>query len=178
VDVSTGQPFLYIPGELQKSAEDGLLPIMDDFAAFLLATPPDQRHGPVFSPMMPTGRASYDQAGRMVSVIGELARVIVHTNPKTGRVKYASAHDIRRAFGTRWARSGFVSLQELQLMMRHADSKTTQAYYVEMDARELVESIRRRMRREGTVLGTVAGSEENQRSEQATQVLTSKQVTK
>ena len=42
---------------------------------------------------------------------------------------------------------------------RGRGSKATQAYHVEMDARELVENIRRRMKAEGTVLDTVDDSE-------------------
>ena len=68
--------------------------------------------------MMPCGVARYDQAGKMVSLIGELAGVKVYTHPKTGKVKFASAHDLRRSFGTRWSK--VVSASELQDMMCHA----------------------------------------------------------
>ncbi len=91
-----------VPAELEKGNRDRVLPITPDFAEFLLATPADQRRGPVFRPLMPSGnRANAKDAGRMIAMIGELARVVVHTNPKTGTVKYASAHDLRRSFGTR-----------------------------------------------------------------------------
>ncbi len=91
-----------VPAELEKGNRDRVLPITPDFAEFLLATPADQRRGPVFRPLMPSGnRANAKDAGRMIAMIGELARVVVHTNPKTGKVKYASAHDLRRSFGTR-----------------------------------------------------------------------------
>jgi integrase len=49
--------------------------------------------------------------------------------------KFASAHDLRRSFATRWAAR--VKPATLQLMMRHADIKTTLDYYVDQDADEV-----------------------------------------
>ena len=41
---------------------------------------------------------------KIVSKIGKAAGVKVYVNPKDPKnVKYASAHDFRRAFGVRWA---------------------------------------------------------------------------
>ncbi|MEI8372479.1 MAG: phage integrase SAM-like domain-containing protein [Planctomycetota bacterium] len=157
VDLSAEVPLLSIPAEWQKADRDTLTTVTPDFAKFLLQTPPEQRHGTVCHPMMPGGVARYDQAGKMVSLIGELARVVVHTHPKTGRVKYASAHDLRRSFGTRWSK--VVSASELQDMMRHADYHTTQAYYVDNKAVDLARSIWRKAGVDlGTVLGTVDDS--------------------
>ena len=157
VELTAEIPLLSIPAEWQKADRDTLTTIPPDFAVFLLRTPPDQRHGPVFRPMMPGGVARYDQAGKMVSLIGELAGVKVHTHPKTGKVKFASAHDLRRSFGTRWSK--VVSASELQDMMRHADYHTTQAYYVDHQAADLARNIWRKAGADlGTVLGTVADS--------------------
>ncbi len=50
-------------------------------------------------------------------------------------VKYASAHDLRRSFGTRWARK--VMPATLKLLMRHSSVDATMSYYVEMDADEV-----------------------------------------
>ena len=69
---------------MAKSGGDTLTTIMPDFAKFLLQTPPEQRHGPVFRPMMPGGMAGYDQAGKMVSLIGELAGVVSSHPPQNG----------------------------------------------------------------------------------------------
>ena len=139
VDLTEEFPLLRIPAELQKADRDTLTAIMPDFSAFLLATPPTQRHGPVFRPMMPGGTARYDQAGKMVSLIGELAGVKVHTHPKTGKVKFASAHDLRRSFGTRWAPR--VKPATLQLLMRHRSIETTLKYYVAQDADEIADEL-------------------------------------
>jgi integrase len=46
--------------------------------------------------------------------------------------KYASAHDLRRAFGLRW--SARVMPAVLQQLMRHEDISTTMKYYVGRDA--------------------------------------------
>ena len=157
VDLTAEIPLLRIPAEWQKADRDTQTTIMPDFAAFLLSTPPADRHGPVFRPMMPGGIARYDQAGKMISLIGELAKVKVYTHPKTGKVKFASAHDLRRSFGTRWSR--VVSASELQDLMRHADYHTTQAYYVDHQAADLARSIWRKAGADlGTVLGTVGDS--------------------
>ena len=104
--VLTGRrPMLRIPGDCQKNGKDQLCPITPDFAEHLLATPEAERTGPVFRPLLPSGsRADGAKAGRMISLIGELAGVNVHTHAKSGKVKFASAHDLRRSFGTRWAK--------------------------------------------------------------------------
>lgn len=157
VDLTEELPLLRIPAEWQKADRDTMTAIMPDFAAFLLSTPEADRRGLVFRPMMPGGIARYDQASKMVSLIGELAGVKVHTHPKKGTVKFASAHDLRRSFGTRWAR--VVSASELQDLMRHADYHTTQAYYVDQRAVDLARSVWRKAGADlGTVLGTVGGS--------------------
>ena len=131
------------------------MPLTPDFAEFLLATPPDQRRGPVFRPMMPAGRAAADAAGKMVGLIGELAGVKVYTHAKTGKVKCASAHDLRRSFGNRWARKVMPAV--LQKLMRHESIQTTLAYYVDLDVDELAEDLweAHEKGQEGTVSGTV-----------------------
>ncbi len=157
VDLTDEFPLLCIPAEWQKADRDTLTTIPPDFDEFLKQTAKGDRHGPVFHPMMPGGVARYDQAGKMISLIGELARVVVFTHPKTGKVKYASAHDLRRSFGTRWSK--VVSASELQDMMRHADYHTTQAYYVDNKATDLARSIWRKAKANlGTVSGTVSDS--------------------
>ena len=50
-------------------------------------------------------------------------------------MKYASAHDLRRSFGSRWAPK--VKPATLQRLMRHASIETTMAYYVDLDADDL-----------------------------------------
>jgi integrase len=163
VELRSRRPMLRIPAECEKGHRDRLLPITPDFAAFLLTTPEADRHGRVFRPMMPSGNPATDeQAGRMVALIGELARVVVHTDPKTGKVKFASAHDLRRSFGNRWAKRVMPAV--LQKLMRHESIETSMGYYVDLDADELAEDLYRahekgQSGRAGTVSGTVDESE-------------------
>jgi integrase len=72
---------------------------------------------------------------KKVADIGELAGVVV--NKQEG--KYASCHDLRRAFGTRWAPR--VKTPVLQRLMRHGDIQTTMAYYVDLDAAEIADTL-------------------------------------
>jgi len=61
--------------------------------------------------------------------------VKVHTDPNTGKVKYASTHDLRRSFGERWA--GRVMPTVLQGLMRHESIETTLRYYVGRNAQSV-----------------------------------------
>ena len=169
IDLTGRRPRLAIPAELEKGNRDRLLPITPDFAEFLLATDPADRRGPVFRPLMPSGnRANSDRAGRMVCLLGELAGVKVHTHPKTGKVKFASAHDLRRSFGTRWARR--VPTAVLMRLMRHESIQTTNAYYVDLNADEIAEDLYRDFGQEGSVFGIVgpAGADLGARGDDAT----------
>ncbi len=163
LDLKARRPMLRIPAECEKGHRDRLLPITPDAAEFLLATPEESRKGRVFRPLMPSGNpANAEQAGRMIALIGELARVVVHTDPRTGKVKFASAHDLRRSFGNRWAKRVMPAV--LQQLMRHESIQTTMGFYVALDANDLAEDLYRaheegKNGREGTVSGTVAGFE-------------------
>ena len=54
---------------------------------------------------------------------------------KPGSDKFATGHDFRRSFGTRWARR--VMPAELKLLMRHASIETTMKYYVGIEADDI-----------------------------------------
>ncbi len=76
------------------------------------------------------------RVSRAIGEIGEKAGVKVLTDRK-GRVKYASAHDLRRSFGDRWARKVMpIVLKEL---MRHDSIETTLRYYVGLNAESTAE---------------------------------------
>jgi len=66
---------------------------------------------------------------KVVSEIGKAAGVKVNEVPK---VKFASAHDLRRSFGERWATR--VMPNVLQELMRHESIQTTMQYYVGQNA--------------------------------------------
>jgi integrase len=99
------------------------LPITPDFAEMLYAVPEEDRHGLVFGI-----KIGVKPAGNLISTIGRRAGVVV--NKAEG--KFASAHDLRRSFGTRWAMR--VKPVTLKLLMRHKTIKTTLDYYVDIDA--------------------------------------------
>lgn len=157
------RPTFRIYSEAQKSNRSQLLPITPDFAIWLLETPKEDRAGPVFTitglqsgtPITPK------RISRIITRIGKKANVVVNRamrwvseevkDPKTGskmgeirRIKrevpkYASAHDLRRAFGTRWAPR--VKPATLQLLMRHSSIETTLRYYVAQDADDVADEL-------------------------------------
>jgi len=135
IDLTGHHPMLAIPGELEKGGKDRLLPIAPEFAEFLFRTPGAERTGPVFNPLprrAGSGRLSSDRVSRLVSDIGKAAGVKVATHPKTGKVKYASAHDFRRSFGDRWSRR--IMPPDLMTLMRHESIDTTMRFYVGRNA--------------------------------------------
>jgi integrase len=132
VDMNGRRPMFRIPADAEKGNEDRVLPVSPEFEEFLLAIPEAERQGPVF-PLTYRRKGRGDAMGSqwvsaVISSIGKRAGVVV--NPKTG--KTASAHDLRRSFGQRWALR--VSTAVLQQLMRHADIATTLKYYVDLDA--------------------------------------------
>ena len=135
VDLSGKHPMLRIPGELEKGNRDRLLPMSPEFCEFLLATPAAERTGPVFNPAARrkgNDRVGPDRACRVICDIGEAARVKVHSDPKTGRVKFASAHDLRRSFGERW--SARIMPADLLVLLRHETFETTMRFYIGRNA--------------------------------------------
>ncbi len=79
------------------------------------------------------GRYRDWEVSKIVSKIGKAAGVKVYVNPKDPeKVKYASAHDVRCAFGVRWA-ARFMPAQLMELM-RHESIETTLRYYVGANA--------------------------------------------
>lgn len=146
VDLSLRHPMLRIPAELEKGNKDRMLPMAPEFAQFLEAVPDLQRGGYVFAPKAQRrpGRLGEQRVGRIISEIGHRAGVVV--SPQRGiaatddrpasadfkPAKYASAHDLRRSFGERWASR--VMPQVLRELMRHESIETTMRYYVGRNA--------------------------------------------
>jgi integrase len=137
VDLSGRHPRLRIRGEAQKSGQDQLLPVVPDFGAFLLNTPAEERIGRVFRldevatgvPLLP------HRVGEIVGKIGRKAGVVV----SKADGKFATCHDLRRSFGSRWARKVMPAV--LQRLMRHEDIQTTMGYYVDLDADEMADEL-------------------------------------
>ncbi|WP_437231043.1 tyrosine-type recombinase/integrase [Planctomicrobium sp. SH661] len=129
VDLYGRRPRFKIQSEGQKAKRDELLPMTPDFATWLLQTPPEDRYGVVFKP----GGYQQDKVMRVVSAIGAKANV------KVGGKKHATAHDLRRSFGTRWSLK--VRPAVLQKLMRHADIKTTMEFYVSHEADDIADEL-------------------------------------
>lgn len=139
VDLSGRFPMLRIPAALHKSNQTQLLPVAPEFAEFLLRTPPHERTGPVFNPLAKrpgAPRIKAQRVGEIVRKVGKAAGVKVATDSH-GKPKYASAHDLRRSFGERWATR--VMPPVLQQLMRHEDVETTLRYYTGRNAEKTAE---------------------------------------
>jgi integrase len=142
IDLSGKRPMLHIPAELEKGNEDRLLPISPEFAEFLLKVPVERRRGRVFRLSrlrIHDARPSVEWVSRIISRIGKAAKVKVNTAPKSGKVKFASAHDLRRSFGERWARR--VMPQVLKELMRHKSIDTTMKFYVGQNAEKTADAL-------------------------------------
>lgn len=156
-----GRPMLHVPGELEKGNSDRLLPIAPEFALFLAETPEPERSGPVFK-LTGRRRGQPDRpqphrVSEICSEIGQKAGVRVYVDPKNpAKVKYASAHDLRRAFGERWA----ARLMPAQLMelMRHESIETTLRFYVGTDAQRTADAAWAAFERSGGAIQTPAPS--------------------
>lgn len=137
VDFTGRRPMLRIPAEAQKANRDEVLPMAPEFAALLQSVPEAQRRGPVFRFLENSGepmKRCRFKVGLTVSAIGEKAGVVVDERRKRGETvrKFASAHDLRRGFGQRWA--GKVMPTVLRELMRHASLNTTMKFYVGTNA--------------------------------------------
>lgn len=131
VDLAGPSPIFRITAAGQKRAVNELLPMAPDFADWLEQVPPRQRRGRVFR--FPV---RLDTACKVISKIGNKAGIVV--TPQGGT---ATAHDLRRSFGNRWASK--VPAATLQRLMRHEDIKTTMSYYVALQADDIGAELRR-----------------------------------
>ena len=162
VDLTCKHPMLRILAELEKGNQDRLLPIAPEFAEFLLATPEEERRGRVFRLRSRTGGwLTKDRVSRLGVKIGKAAQVKVYAHHQTGKVKFASCHDLRRAFGERWSHK--IMPPDLMTLMRHESIETTLKYYVGQNSQATADVVWEAYRRHagGTDLGTVAPSGEN-----------------
>jgi len=75
-------------------------------------------------------RLTKDRVSRIISMIGTEAGIVVQqADDETGRrLKYASAHDLRRGCARRLIDAG-VSAETLKVVLRHKDFNTTERFY-------------------------------------------------
>ena len=135
-------PVLVIPAECEKGFTDREHPMAPEFAIMLQEVPAERRKGFVFrlnGRGHGGGRLKSNAVSKTVSDIGKAAGVKVYTHPRTGKVKCASAHDLRRTFGERYSRR--LTTVELKELMRHENIETTLRYYVGANAQRTAQSI-------------------------------------
>ncbi|MFO0790457.1 MAG: tyrosine-type recombinase/integrase, partial [Pirellulales bacterium] len=145
VDLSGRRPMFRIAAAAEKGNQDRLLPMTPDFAAMLQAVPERERRGRVFKLLAIDGKPLVTTrwvVGPMVSDIGASAGVVVDERIKAGKPvrKFASAHDLRRAFGFRWAMK-VKSIVVLKELMRHEDISTTMRFYVGQNAEAVADAV-------------------------------------
>ena len=152
VDLTGGHPAIRFEAEGQKSRRAERVPVAPDFGAFLLAVPPSERRGKVFPILGDDGQPVLAEwVGKMVCRFGKAARIVV--SERLG--KYASAHDLRRSFGTRWAKKLPVAL--LKRLMRHQSITTTMAYYASLEADDMNADLWERFGKIGPASGESGG---------------------
>jgi integrase len=136
VDLSGKRPFLQIQGTAEKGGKDRSLPLAPEAAELLQTVPESEREGLVFKLTWQRNSrkpARVDTVSPIISSIGNKAGV------KVAEKKTASAHDLRRSFGLRWADR--VKPHVLQQLMRHASITTTLTFYVQSDADDMAEAV-------------------------------------
>ena len=112
------------------------MPMVPEFTHLLEAVPDDEKVGNVFRRDFRRDHGTdtrSDTVSKQICAIGKKAGI------KVSASKFASAHDLRRSFGRRWAEK--VKPHILMQLMRHDDIKTTMEYYVPSDADEVAEAV-------------------------------------
>lgn len=134
VDLETDRPKVQIDQFSEKAFQNRLLPLTPDFAAFLRSVPEPKRNGAVFKwPLSRGYTENLKTIGKRISWCGKKACV------RTGKGKTASAHDLRRSFGSRWALK--VQPFVLKTLMRHSSITTTERFYVSIDSDRVSEEL-------------------------------------
>lgn len=164
VDFSGKRPMLRIPAEAHKANRDTLLPITPEFAAHLDTVPERERRGRVFKLLAVDGslmKLDLTTISKLISKIGETAGIVVDERIKgeTTIRKFASAHDLRRAFGARWSRRVMPTV--LRELMRHSHISTTMQFYVGDDAEATAETLWNSV---GDTLGDTSREDEERES--------------
>ena len=137
-----------IDSKAQKRNRSEVYSLTSDFGEFLLATPMDDRSGRMF--VVPGVKsavaADHKWIGKVISRIGKRAGVVAGN--RDGKVKHASAHDLRRAFGQRLAYAPKMTAIKLKRLMRHRSIETTLRYYVGTDGTDALDDVFEEYRRQ------------------------------
>ncbi len=142
VDLTGRRPTLSMPAAKNKRRKRIECPITPDFVEFLLETPEESRTGFVFTPLGKSGQPVRDKdwVSRVIASAGHAAGIKVKLDGETDEAtKFASAHDLRRSFGARWARRVVPAV--LKELMRHRSVETTLKYYAKQDAEAIADVV-------------------------------------
>lgn len=151
VDLIGRRPMFRIRAQSEKGRKDRVLPMAPEFAELLARVPDRARFGFVFDPMPQRepfdARLTAGWVSRVIGEFGEKAGVKVSDRGRARRkskeppkgVKYASSHDLRRAFGFRWSMR--VLPPVLMELMRHESIQTTMEFYVGRNAEVAADTI-------------------------------------
>ena len=117
------------------------------------------RELPQTPPTTTKERLSKERVGLIISMIGEAADVVVVEEDEHDgkRMKFASAHDVRRGFAQRLINAG-VSAETLTVVMRHGDFATTMKHYGAVrSAQAAASEVRVRLQTDSTTCEIVEG---------------------
>ena len=134
VDLTGKRPFLRIQGTAEKGKKDRILPLAPEAAELLQTVPESEREGLVF-------KMKWQRNHRKTARVDTVSPIVWDIGKRTGvkvAEKTASAHDLRRSFGLRWADR--VKPHVLEQLMRHASLATTLTYNVQSAADEMAEA--------------------------------------
>jgi integrase len=143
MDFSGKRPMFCIKAELSKNRKTERFPMAPEFYDLMMQVPDSERKGYVFDPKrkretsMTTGRMQTVRVSEVIADIGKTSRIKVSETGKGPR--FASAHDLRRSFGFRWAKRVMPAI--LQRMVRHADIQTTMEYYITQGEDETADAV-------------------------------------
>lgn len=133
------RPMFDIKSEADKGRKDRRFPMAPEFAEMLESVPGMKREGFVLEWLSDQGNPlGFDNVCRAIGDLGQKAGIVVD-HDKQGKPVFATAHDLRRSFGTRWAKRVFPPV--LKQLMRHASIATTMKFYVDIDAEEANEAL-------------------------------------
>lgn len=160
-NIDGDRPRIVIDESGEKAHQNRRLPMAPDFVALLRNVPANRRHGRVFRWPLSRGETESEKTiGKRISECGRLAQVATGTRIKREADKppevvtqYATAHDIRKAFGDRWS----VEVPELVLMimMRHSSIETTRKHYTNQNSDRYADAL---WKVQGAVLGDMLDS--------------------
>lgn len=130
--------FFDIRAECQKSRKDEHAPLLPEFEDWMRQTPLDERHGLVLAPCDESGKPyTRYNIQKYIAKIGKKAQVFV--DRRLG--KYATAHDLRKGFGSRLA-PRLPSIETLAQLMRHQSTATTEEFYRDRRVKQTSEILR------------------------------------